>query len=72
MLDLRGTQCPLNYIKCKLRLEELQPKDVLEVRLDKGEPELLVVSALRKDGYQVEIIAQDTDSVIATVICAKS
>jgi len=34
-LDLRGTPCPVNFIRCKLALEALQPGDQLSVQLDR-------------------------------------
>ena len=38
VLDLRGVICPYNFVKTKLRLETMQPGQVLEVFLDDGEP----------------------------------
>ena len=37
-IDLRGTPCPLNWVKTKLRLEEMQPGTRLEVLVDDGAP----------------------------------
>lgn len=56
-LDLRGTPCPLNYVKTRLELDRMTGGDVLEVWLDHGEPELQVPRSLRMDGHQVEILA---------------
>ncbi len=33
-LDLRGVECPLNWAKAKVRLEDLERGDVLELLLD--------------------------------------
>lgn len=33
-LDLRGTPCPINFVRTKLRLEQMQPGSLLEVWLD--------------------------------------
>ncbi|SBO44095.1 sulfurtransferase TusA family protein [Cyanobium sp. NIES-981] len=52
-LDLRGTPCPLNYIRVKLALETLGPDAWLQVDLDRGEPEDMVVSGLGQAGYSV-------------------
>ena len=41
-LNLRGTPCPLNFIRTKLALEKLAPGESLTVDLDGGEPDLLV------------------------------
>ena len=42
-LDLRGTPCPVNFVRCKLTLETMHPGDQLDVDLDRGEPEEMVV-----------------------------
>ncbi len=53
-LDLRGTPCPLNFIRTKLALERLSTGDLLVVDLDQGEPEQLVREGLLSAGHQVE------------------
>ena len=52
-LDLRGTPCPLNFIRTKLALERLVPGQILEVDLDAGEPEQLVGEGLSRAGHLV-------------------
>ncbi len=58
-IDLRGTPCPINYVKCKLELEALDLNASLEILLDKGEPEEMVLPGLSSSGYNVEIIHED-------------
>ena len=53
-LDLRGTPCPLNFIRTKLALEKLSAGEWLQVDLDAGEPEEMVTSGLREAGHRVE------------------
>lgn len=55
-LDLRGTPCPINFVRTKLRLEQMQPGALLEVWLDAGEPIEQVPDSLTMAGYQVEQI----------------
>jgi sulfite reductase (ferredoxin) len=52
-LDLKGVGCPINYVKTKLKLEELDPGDLLEVILDEGEPIRNVPESLRNDGQKI-------------------
>ncbi|MCX5967188.1 MAG: sulfurtransferase TusA family protein [Cyanobacteria bacterium] len=54
-LDLRGTPCPLNFIRSRLALEKLSPGDRLEILLDRGEPEQMVVEGLRREGHAVRV-----------------
>ncbi|WGV28941.1 sulfurtransferase TusA family protein [Halotia branconii] len=55
-LDLRGTPCPINFVRTKLRLEQMSPGGLLEVWLDAGEPIEQVPDSLTMAGYQVEKI----------------
>ena len=55
VLDLRGTPCPLNFIRSKLALEKLELGTWLQVDLDAGEPEQMVVSGLRQAGQHVQV-----------------
>lgn len=52
-LDLTGVLCPLNWVKARLALEELEPGEVLEVRLDPGEPLESVPRSARDEGHDV-------------------
>lgn len=53
-LDLRGTPCPLNFVRTKLRLQQMSPGSLLEVWLDPGEPIEQVPDSLIMAGYSVE------------------
>ncbi len=55
-LDLRGTRCPLNYVRTRLQLERMAVGDRLEVWLDQGEPADQVPRSLRMDGQGVDIL----------------
>ncbi|MFM7314909.1 MAG: sulfurtransferase TusA family protein [Cyanobium sp.] len=66
-LDLRGTPCPLNYIRTRLALETLPAGLALEVWLDRGEPERLVAEGLRHEGHAVTLDSLDADAVRLTV-----
>ena len=55
-LDLRGTPCPMNFVRTKLSLEKMPPGSLLEVWLDSGEPIEQVPDSLTMAGYQVEQI----------------
>jgi TusA-related sulfurtransferase len=60
-LDLRGTPCPINFVRTKLRLEQMPPGSLLEVWLDPGEPIEQVPDSLKMEGYQVEALAEQQD-----------
>ncbi|GBL10832.1 sulfurtransferase TusA family protein [Microcystis aeruginosa] len=60
-LDLRGTPCPINFVRTKLQLEKMTTGERLEVWLDAGEPIEQVPTSLTVEGYQIESI-EDRDS----------
>ncbi len=53
-MDLRGTPCPINFVRTKLRLEQMAPGTLLEVWLDPGEPIEQVPDSLTMEGYTIE------------------
>lgn len=57
-LDLRGTPCPINFVRAKLRLEQMPPGALLEVWLDPGEPIEQVPDSLTMAGYSVEQVVE--------------
>lgn len=61
LLDLRGTPCPINFIRSKLQLEQMQSGELLEIWLDGGEPIEQVPNSLKIEGYQVESINEQDD-----------
>lgn len=66
-LDLRGTPCPLNFVRTKLKLEKMPPGSLLEVWLDPGEPIEQVPDSLRMDGYGIESIDARKDYFAVSV-----
>lgn len=57
-LDLRGTPCPINFVRTKLRLEQMSPGSVLEVWLDPGEPIEQVPDSLTMAGFPIEALEE--------------
>ena len=62
-LDLRAFDCPLNFVKCCLALENLSPNQVLQVDLNIGEAETSVIDGLREKGYKFNILKKDSKMV---------
>ncbi|WP_044260239.1 sulfurtransferase TusA family protein [Richelia intracellularis] len=69
-LDLRGTSCPINFVRTKIQLERMKPGSLLEVLLDIGEPIEQVPDSLTMAGYEVEEIIDCTDYFAILVRCS--
>lgn len=65
ILDLRGICCPLNYVKAKLKLDEMKPGRILELWLDSPDGIRDVPITLKEDGHTIiEIENRDRFTVI--------
>jgi TusA-related sulfurtransferase len=53
-LDLRGTPCPINFVRSKLQLKKMSSGELLEIWLDAGEPIEQVPNSLSMEGYMIE------------------
>ncbi len=60
-LDLRGVACPMNFVKAKLRLENLELGATLGVLLDDGEPIRNVPASFRNEGQEISEISATGD-----------
>ncbi|MDO8490630.1 MAG: sulfurtransferase TusA family protein [Dehalococcoidia bacterium] len=60
-LDLRGVLCPMNFVKAKLKLEEMESGQMLEVTLDDGEPMRSVPRSIKEEGHKI-VSVQKTDA----------
>ncbi len=52
-IDLRGVECPLNFVKTKIKLDDMKPNQTLEVLLDPGESFESVKNSVLEEGHQV-------------------
>ncbi len=67
-IDLRGTPCPINFVRCRLELERLENNQNLQVDLDRGEPERMVLSGLKEEGHRIKILLEESDWIRFVVI----
>lgn len=52
-LDLSGVACPMNFVKTKLQLEEMDAGQLLEIILDDGEPIRNVPRSVQAEGHKI-------------------
>ena len=53
VLDLKNVPCPMNFVKTKLKLEEMAAGQVLEIILDDGEPIKNVSISIKDEGHRI-------------------
>ncbi|MEM9772381.1 MAG: sulfurtransferase TusA family protein [Cyanobacteria bacterium P01_D01_bin.73] len=60
-LDLRGTPCPINFVRTKLQLQKMEAGQRLEVLIDPGEPTEQVPHSLTVSGFPIEALIDRSD-----------
>lgn len=68
-LDLRGILCPLNFVKTKLKLEEMAEGEVLEIILDDGDPMRNVPRSVKQEGHKIVNVEKLDDGCYRLAIC---
>jgi TusA-related sulfurtransferase len=66
-LNLRGVHCPYNFVRTKLKLEEMKVGEILAVTVDAGEPARNVPRSVADDGHRV-LEMTPLDSALRIVI----
>ena len=67
-LNLIGIVCPLNFVKTKLKLEEMQRGQILEVIIDDGESMRNVPRSLKEEGHKIIKVEQLSDNSFSLLI----
>jgi tRNA 2-thiouridine synthesizing protein A len=68
LLDLRGVLCPINFVKTKLKLDEMESGRSLEVWLDQGDPIANVPRSVKDEGHQILKVDKQQDGYYRMVI----
>jgi len=68
VLDLKGVLCPINFVKTKLKLEEMEAGQILEVILDDGEPMRNVPRSVKEEGHKIVGIEKLPDNTYRLLI----
>ena len=67
-LDLKGVSCPINFVKTKIKLEEMQDGQVLELIIDDGEPMQNVPRSIKEEGHKIIRVEKLPDSSFRLLI----
>jgi tRNA 2-thiouridine synthesizing protein A len=67
-LDLRGVKCPINFVKIKLKLEEMDDGQNLEVIIDTGEPMRNIPRAIKEEGHRITSAEKLSDDAFSLLV----
>ncbi|MBR1645138.1 MAG: sulfurtransferase TusA family protein [Selenomonadaceae bacterium] len=60
-LDITDVVCPITFVKTKVALEDLDDGQILELRLNDGEPVQNVPRSLKDEGHKVLTLEDNGD-----------
>jgi tRNA 2-thiouridine synthesizing protein A len=66
--DITDVVCPITFVKAKVALEELNDGQVLELRLNDGEPIQNVPRSLKDEGHKVADIRHNEDGTYTLTV----
>jgi TusA-related sulfurtransferase len=52
-VDITSAVCPVTFVRVKMALDDLEPGQILSVRLAEGEPVQNVPRSLKEEGHKV-------------------
>ena len=67
-VDITDVNCPITFVKTKVALEELDDGDILEIRLNDGEPVQNVPRSLKEEGHKVLELTQNEDGTYRLIV----
>lgn len=70
-VDITDVVCPVTFVKAKIALEDLEDGEILEVRMNEGEPLQNVPRSFKEEGHRLLRVLNNHDGTY-TIYVKKS
>lgn len=70
-VDITDVVCPITFVKAKVAIEELEDGQILEIKMNEGEPLMNVPISFKEEGHKVLNVINNDDGTF-TVFVEKS
>ncbi|MCX7746486.1 MAG: sulfurtransferase TusA family protein [Clostridia bacterium] len=67
-VDITDVVCPMTFVKSKVAIEELEDGEILEIRMNEGEPIRNVPRSLKEEGHKVIEVIQNGDGTYTILV----
>lgn len=67
-VDITDVVCPTTFVKAKVTLEELDDGQILEIRLNDGEPVHNVPRSIKEEGHQILKLDDNGDGTFTLIV----
>ncbi|MHB8281017.1 MAG: sulfurtransferase TusA family protein [Candidatus Humimicrobiaceae bacterium] len=67
-VDITDVVCPITFVKTKVALEEIDDGQILEIKMNEGEPIQNVPRSLKDEGHKVLQVEQNEDGTYTVFV----
>jgi len=67
-VDISDVVCPITFVKVKVAIEELADGQVIEVKMNEGEPIQNVPRSLKDEGHKVTQLINNNDGTFTVYV----
>lgn len=67
-VDITDVVCPMTFVKAKIAIEELEEGQILEIKMNEGEPILNVPRSFKEEGHRVLDVVNNEDGTFTVFV----
>jgi len=67
-VDITDVVCPMTFVKAKIAIEELGEGEILEIKMNEGEPILNVPRSFKEEGHKVLDVVNNEDGTFTVFV----
>lgn len=67
-VDITDVVCPMTFVKAKIAIEELLEGQILEIKMNGGEPILNVPRSFKEEGHKVLDVVNNEDGTFTVFV----
>ncbi|HOP92771.1 MAG TPA: sulfurtransferase TusA family protein [Acetivibrio thermocellus] len=67
-VDITDVVCPMTFVKAKIAIEELEEGQILEIKINEGEPILNVPRSFKEEGHRVLDVVNNEDGTFTVFV----
>ncbi len=60
-LDITNLVCPMTFVKAKATMEDMEVGQIIEIRMNEGEPIQNVPRSLKEEGHEILKVINNND-----------
>lgn len=68
LIDITADVCPMTFVKVKVAIEEIEDGQILEVKINEGEPIQNVPRSLKEEGHKVIRVINNLDETYTILV----